>query len=125
VAAALRDVLVEVVENGTARRLRGALARADGSPVEVGGKTGTGDNRRKTFGTGARLLESRARSRTASFAFLLGDRHFGVITAYVEGSAAERYEFTSSLPLQVLKHLEPALVALVEDRPVEARIARH
>jgi cell division protein FtsI/penicillin-binding protein 2 len=125
VAAALRDVLVQVVENGTARRLRGALARADGSLVELGGKTGTGDNRRKTFDSGARLLESRARSRTASFAFLLGERHFGVITAYVEGSDAEGYEFTSSLPLQVLKHLEPALVALVEDRPVEERIARH
>ena len=114
VARALRDVLVEVVENGTARRLRGAFAHADGSPVEVGGKTGTGDNRRKTFGAGARLLESRARSRTASFAFLLGERHFGVITAFVDGPDAERYEFTSSLPLQVLKHLGPALVELVE-----------
>ena len=125
VAAALRSVLVEVVENGTARRLRGAFARADGTRVEVGGKTGTGDNRRKTFGADARLLESRVRSRTASFAFLLGDRHFGVITAFVDGPDAERYEFTSSLPLQVLKHLEPALVALVDGGAADERIARH
>ncbi len=123
VAAALRAVLVDVVEHGTARRLRGAFARADGSLVAIGGKTGTGDNRRKTFGAGARLLESRARNRTASFAFLLGDRHFGVITAFVDGPDAERYEFTSSLPLQVLKHLEPALVALVEGDAVEEQIA--
>jgi membrane peptidoglycan carboxypeptidase len=123
VARALREVLVQVVEDGTARRLRGAFARADGTPVAVGGKTGTGDNRRKTFAVGARLLDSRARNRTASFAFLLGDRHFGVITAFVDGPDAEHYEFTSSLPLQVLKHLEPALVALVEDDPVAERIA--
>ena len=123
VARALRQVLVQVVEDGTARRLRGAFTRADGSPVEVGGKTGTGDNRRKTFASGARLLESRAQSRTASFAFLLGDRHFGVITAFVDGPDAERYEFTSSLPLQVLKHLEPALVELVEGGPAQQRIA--
>jgi hypothetical protein len=54
-------------------------------------------------------------SRTASFAFLLGDRHFGVITAYVDGPRAEDYVFTSSLPLQVLRYLDPTLASLLRD----------
>ena len=45
VAAALRTALSEVVEGGTARRLSGAFKLADGTPLALGGKTGTGDNR--------------------------------------------------------------------------------
>jgi hypothetical protein len=42
--AALRTALSEVVEGGTARRLPGP-SLADGTPLALGGKTGTGDNR--------------------------------------------------------------------------------
>ncbi len=52
VARALRTLLADVVEVGTARRLRGAFVRPDGTPVVVGGKTGSGDNRFKTFHRG-------------------------------------------------------------------------
>ena len=57
-------------------------------------------------------------SRSATFAFLIGDRHFGVITAYVEGEDAAGFGFTSSLPVQVLKELAPALVGLIQN-PLE------
>jgi hypothetical protein len=43
----------------------------------------------------------------------LGDRFFGVITAYVTGDNAESYHFTSSLPVQILKFLEPTLSPLL------------
>ncbi len=47
VAHVLRDVLAEVVEYGTARRLKAAIIGPDGAPTQVGGKTGTdsGDSR--------------------------------------------------------------------------------
>jgi hypothetical protein len=53
-------------------------------------------------------------SRSATFAFLIGDRHFGVITAYVEGEDAAEFGFTSSLPVHVLKLLAPPLTALIQ-----------
>ena len=107
VAAALKRALASVVEQGTARRLRGAFLRPDKTPVEVGGKTGTGDNRTEIYGPGGNLRESRAVNRTATFAFYLGDRHFGVITAYVPGALADNYNFTSALPVQILKIMAP------------------
>jgi membrane peptidoglycan carboxypeptidase len=115
VADAVKQVLLEVVESGTARRIRGAFSRENETETAIGGKTGTGDSRHKEFAPDGRLLTSRVLSRTASFAFLLGDRHFGVITAYVDGSRAEDYVFTSSLPLQVLRYLDPALASLLGD----------
>ncbi len=118
VADAVRQVLLEVVESGTARRLRGAFGSANETATAIGGKTGTGDSRHKEFAPDGRLLTSRVLSRTASFAFLLGDRHFGVITAYVDGPRAEDYVFTSSLPLQVLRYLDPTLTPLLRD-PVD------
>lgn len=45
----------------------------------------------------------------------LGERFFGVVTAYVPGPRAARYEFTSALPVQVLKALAPALWPFVAD----------
>jgi membrane peptidoglycan carboxypeptidase len=113
VARAVRTALLDVVENGTARRAHGALHAADGTPLPVGGKTGTGDNRRKRFGPGGRLIEAEVASRSATLAFLVGDRHFGVLTAYVEGPEAGAYAFTSSLPAQVLRLLAPALEPLL------------
>ena len=50
-------------------------------------------------------------SRAATFVFFLGDRFFGVVTAYVMGAEAARYSFTSALPVQVLKSLAPILTS--------------
>jgi membrane peptidoglycan carboxypeptidase len=117
VAAALRECLVDVVENGTAVRARGAVRPPEGDPLPIGGKTGSGDNRVERFARGGRLTSSRVVSRTASFAFFIGDRFFGVATAYVSGPEAESYGFTSSLPVQVVKMLGPALIPLVTAAP--------
>jgi len=114
IAAMLRDVLTDVVEEGTAQRLRRAFGRRDGSFIVVGGKTGTGDNRRDKYGSGGRLLKSIAINRTATFVFFIGDRFFGTITAYVDGPESDRYNFTSSLPTQVLKILSPKLIPLMD-----------
>lgn len=109
VAATLRGALVDVVEEGTGRRMRGQLQGPDGTPLSIGGKTGTGDNRYRVFGAGGRLLESRSVNRTSTFVFFLGDRYFGVVSAYVPGEEADRYHFTSALPTQVLRELAPEL----------------
>lgn len=109
VAAALREALANVVEGGTARRLRGSFLQSDGEPLRVGGKTGTGDNRIQTIGAGGRLISSLALNRTATFVFFLGPNHFGTLTAYVPGRGADSFRFTSALPVQVLKGMAPIL----------------
>ena len=114
VAAAARSALIDVVEQGTARRLRGVYQRPDRQPLQVGGKTGTGDHRYESYGAHGRLTGSRVVSRAATFVFFLGDRFFGVVTAYVTGPEAARYQFTSALPVQVLKSLAPILTPRFE-----------
>jgi membrane peptidoglycan carboxypeptidase len=109
VATVLRETLSQVVEGGTARRLQGSFSLEDGSPLVLGGKTGTGNNRIETVGRGGQVLQSRARNRTATFVFYLGDDHFGTLTAFVPGSASDEFRFTSALPVQVLKGMEPIL----------------
>jgi hypothetical protein len=52
-------------------------------------------------------------SRTAAFVFYIGDRYFGIITASVAGKAAGQYQFTSALPLTVLRLLSPEINARV------------
>ncbi|MBI4539970.1 MAG: transglycosylase domain-containing protein [Gemmatimonadetes bacterium] len=113
VVQVVRDALIDVVEWGTARRAHGAIRLADGSPVVIGGKTGTGDSRFKIFTAGGRLIESKAVHRTSTFVFFIGDRFFGAVTAYVEGPEAANYTFTSSLPAQLLGVLGPALIPLL------------
>ncbi len=109
VAQTVRKALGMVVESGTAARLHGAIKYADGIPVPIGGKTGTGDHRFERFGPGGQLLESRVVNRTATLVFYLGDRHFGTFTAFVPGEQAGQFQFTSSLIAQILKNLLPAL----------------
>ncbi len=109
VAAALRSALAQVVAKGTARRLNGSFTLDDGSAMTLGGKTGTGDNRIESVGAGGRILSSRSLNRTATFVFYLGDNHFGTLTAFVPGRAAEGFRFTSALPVQVLKGMAPTL----------------
>ena len=81
VARAIRGVLTGVVSEGTARRLSGAFVTADGKPIVAGGKTGSGDNRYKTFSRGGGLIAARPVNRTATFVFYIDDHYFGVITA--------------------------------------------
>lgn len=114
IAAVVRRALVDVVENGTARRAFQAIAGTDGKPMVIGGKTGTGDNRQRRFASGRRMVQSVARSRTATFAFFIGDRYFGTVTAYVEGSEAARYRFTSALPAQLFRILAPATEGVIK-----------
>ena len=113
VAEAVRQALLGVVAEGTARRLGGVYRASNGSPLEVGGKTGTGDNRFDRFGAGGRLISQRIVDRTATFVFFLGDRFFGTITAYVPGSVAASYHFTSALAVQLLKAIQPQLEPLL------------
>lgn len=107
VAQALKAALAEVVELGTGRRLRGALRDAQGTPLAVGGKTGTGDNRQISHGARGERIGERVLNRTATFVFFIGERHFGTVTAYVPGPEAADYRFTSALPAQVLKSMAP------------------
>jgi hypothetical protein len=118
IASVLRRELLGVVEEGTAVRTRGAVL-AGGRSLPVGGKTGTGDNRQGVYGRRGQLVESRVLNRTATFAFTVGDRFYGSLTAYVPGPEAAQYRFTSSLAVQVFKHLAPALAPLLS-RPADA-----
>ena len=107
IAKVARGAMIGVVDGGTAGRLNGIYTDAEGKPLVVGGKTGTGDHR----------IESKFISRAAVFTFFLGDRFFGVITAYVQGDNAGNYHFTSSLPVQIVKFLKPTLSPLINNTP--------
>jgi membrane peptidoglycan carboxypeptidase len=109
VAHIVRLALLDVVEAGTASRLKNAIRLPDGSMLTIGGKTGTGDHRRKTFGPKGVLRSSKVMNRTAIFVFMLGERHFGTISAYVAGPEAAGYDFSSALPVQILKMLLPEI----------------
>jgi len=113
VTQVVRRAMEDVVANGTGRRAFQSIYDPDGNPVTIAGKTGTGDHERKTVNARGNVLTSESVSRTATFAFLLGDRFYGVIGAYVEGPEAANYEFTSALATQVFKLLAPALSPLL------------
>jgi membrane peptidoglycan carboxypeptidase len=112
VASLLRRELVGVVREGTGRRLADSAGLGDGRTLEIGGKTGTGDNRFTTVGPSGR--SSRVVNRTAAFVFTIGDRFFGTVIAFVPGREAASYDFTSALPVQILKHLLPTLEPLLD-----------
>lgn len=120
IAEAVRPELIGIVEGGTAVRLKGAYQTADGTPIPVGGKTGTGDNRSTTYDSRGNEISSTAINRTSTFAFLIGDRFYGVLTAYVPGEQADRYGFTSSLPVAILGILKPELEQLLLSAPATA-----
>jgi hypothetical protein len=109
IAATLKRALALVVDQGTARRLHGALLDDRGAPLAIGGKTGTGDNRQHSYGPHGALIGSRVLNRTATFVFYAGERHFGTLTAFVPGPEAEKYRFTSALPVQIMKAMAPLL----------------
>jgi membrane peptidoglycan carboxypeptidase len=124
VCAVVQRALISTVEGGTAARARGALRHADGSPARVGGKTGTGDHRFKVIARDQRVLEERPVSRSATFAFLIDDRFFGVLTAVVTGPEAGRYHFTSSLPVQIFTALMPEVLPVLEAGQAGEAVAR-
>ena len=117
IAHQVHESLLQVVTNGTAKRVDGAFTNPDGSSILVGGKTGTGDHRFDTFGPGGQLISSRVVSRTATFVFYIGDRFFGSITAYVGGEQAADYKFTSAMTSQMLRALAPTLQPLINSNP--------
>jgi membrane peptidoglycan carboxypeptidase len=114
VANAMREALSQVVDAGTAKRVSGSFKLADGSPLAMGGKTGTGDNRIEAIGSGGRILSSKSINRTATFVFYIGEHHFGTLTAFVPGRSAENFKFTSALPVQVLKGMAPILTPYLQ-----------
>jgi hypothetical protein len=119
VAQAVRGAIRRVVEEGTAQRVKDAFVRPDGSFVSVGGKTGTGDQRFDTFGAGGRLVSSRVVNRSATFVFNIDERFFGTLIAFVPGAQAADYDFTSGLPVQLLKVLAPQLMPMIQGRADE------
>jgi hypothetical protein len=105
IALIIKNALLNVVEKGTAKRVYQAFFNDEGTTLPVGGKTGTGDNQHKNLDTDGMVISSKVINRTATFAFIIGDRFFGNITAYVPGPQAGEYSFTSSLPVALLKNL--------------------
>jgi membrane peptidoglycan carboxypeptidase len=119
VAMVTRRALLRVVNSGTARRLKDTYRDQEEKPLAVGGKTGTGDHRSKVIGADGGVRSAKVMNRAATFAFYLGDRFYGVVTAFVPGSKAAGYDFTSALPVQIMKQMEPVLRPLVSDRPAD------
>jgi membrane peptidoglycan carboxypeptidase len=113
IAQVVKTALAAVVDQGTARRLRGAFALGDGTFLPIGGKTGTGDDRFEIYSARGQVLQTKVMNRTATFAFYLGTRFFGVMTVFVPGEAAANYTFTSAIAVQIVKDMEPALRGLV------------
>ena len=114
IAELVRKELIGVVENGTGKRLHGGIVLDNGKALPVGGKTGTGDNRLESFTAHGAVIGSKVVSRTATFVFMIGDRYYGTVLAFVPGSKAASYTFTSALAVQILKDITPQLKALIE-----------
>lgn len=112
VAATVKKALQQVVQQGTARRLQLGY---DTTTLAIGGKTGTGDNRIVQANSAGKTISSTAANRTATFAFYIGEQHFGVLTAYIPGEAAEQFKFTSALPLQVLNSMSAVIQPYLTD----------
>jgi membrane peptidoglycan carboxypeptidase len=124
IATVMRGVLTQVVDVGTARGLRPALARPGGAPPHLmGGKTGTGDHRYFVYAKNGAVVESRVVSRAATFVFMLDERYFGTVTAYVPGPEAGRFHFTSGLPVRLVGLLMPTLDALSSSSPATTTTA--
>ncbi|HTV88340.1 MAG TPA: transglycosylase domain-containing protein [Stellaceae bacterium] len=117
VAETVQHALLGVVADGTASRLRGVYTLPDGSPLPVGGKTGTGDNRFDHFAVGGGITASRVVDRTATFVFFLGPRFYGTVTVYTPGQYAAHFHYSSALAVQVLKVMKPELTPLLDAPP--------
>ena len=118
IAFIVKKSLFNVVEKGTAKRVYQAFSNDQGAKLPVGGKTGTGDNQHKELNSDGMVISSKVINRTATFSFLIGDRFFGNITAYVPGPQAGEYSFTSSLPVALLKNLADQLEGLIKSSEI-------
>ena len=127
IAALVRQQLIGVVENGTGRRAHGGIAMPHGRIIPVGGKTGTGDNRLESFSADGKVIGDKVVSRTATFVFMIGDRFYGTVVAFVPGPKAASYKFTSALAVQIFKDLTAQLKPLIagedQDRPLPSLMA--
>jgi hypothetical protein len=56
--------------------------------------------------------------------FNIGERFFGSMTAYVHGPVSKNYDFTSALPVQLLKVLSPSLMPLMDPAAYPASAAQ-
>jgi membrane peptidoglycan carboxypeptidase len=92
VSQVILSVISDVVNKGTAVRIKNTFEN-------MGGKTGTGDNR----------IGRVAKNRTGTFVFHINQQYFGVITVHVDGTKSAHYSFTSSLPVQILKLMSKTL----------------
>jgi membrane peptidoglycan carboxypeptidase len=121
IAHVMQGIMTEVVEDGTAKRVKGAYVDALNQPLVIGGKTGTGDQRYDEFGAGGRLISSHTVNRTGTFVFHIGDRYFGTIVAHVAGDDAPKFDFSSALAVQMLKALGPTLQPLISGASATAQ----
>lgn len=117
VARQLHKEMLGVVQFGTARRAYHSVKMPNGEFLPIAGKTGTGDNRIKSF-----FMVGKARNRTAAFVFAVGDRYFGTVVAYVPGEAAGSYNFSSALPVSVFKLIVPGVVKVLNGGEAPAPI---
>ncbi|WP_434667571.1 transglycosylase domain-containing protein [Paraburkholderia sp. A3BS-1L] len=118
ISQVVRELLTSVVQGGTGKRLADGMTFADGKTLQVYGKTGTGDQRFNVYAKAARLIESRKVNRCATFVFVIGDRFYGAITAWVHEPYAARYTFTSAMAVQLLRSMTPVLQSLLENKDV-------
>ena len=116
VARAARRAIERVVERGTARRagLAYKVPDEDGDlvrdrTVRIGGKTGTGDHRQKSFDRWGHVIDEKFVSRSATFVFIKDTKYFGVITIHVEGEESGDYHFTSSMATEIFRQLFPRI----------------
>jgi cell division protein FtsI/penicillin-binding protein 2 len=121
IAGLVYNAMLGVVQNGTGRRALRAFVLPNGKALPVAGKTGTGDNRFKVFSTGNAMVADRPVNRTAAFVFIIDDRLFGTVMAFVPSHNASSYKFTSALAVQILKDLAPTLQPLISDVPREPK----
>jgi len=110
----VRRSMLDVVERGTAKSIRGAFTvpGRDGATLAVAGKTGTGDQRFQVYGRGGRLIASRSVNRSATFVFTLGDRFFGTVVVNAREPYAARYSYTSALAVRVLRAIAPQISSM-------------
>jgi membrane peptidoglycan carboxypeptidase len=119
IASRVRACMIEVVRQGTAAR----ASKAFDAGISVGGKTGTGDHRRRHFNRSGELTGEQYVDRSAVFVFLIGDRFYGTITAAVLGPKAQEYDFTSSYPVKLFACLAPQLVSIIKPGPLMPQAA--
>ena len=68
------------------------------------------------------LLDATSGNTGIAYA-MIGDRFYGTVVAYVPGSKAASYKFTSALAVQIFKDLEPQLRPLFDPRDLKPPVS--